>query len=102
MTDPMTNPVINVDFIQQRERSAIKHALAAVMALHDAVSLKHELRLPLLDATREAISELEDQVTSLKLALLRQNHPDQLELPMDLPSTKEGEHEASHRGDMAS
>ena len=77
----MTNPVINVDFIQQRERSVVKQALAAVAALNDAVSLKHELRLPLLDETRAGIAELEDQVTSLKLALLRAPHPDQLTLP---------------------
>ena len=78
----MTNPVINVDFIQQRESSSVvKQALAAVAALNDAVSLKHELRLPLLDETRAGIAELEDEVTSLKLALLRAPSQDQLTLP---------------------
>ena len=81
MTHPMANPVINVDFIQQRERSAVKQAVAAVTALHDALALKQEIRLPVLAETRDAILELEERVTSLKMELLRAPHPDQLMLP---------------------
>lgn len=78
MTDLVTE---TVDFIQRRESSAVKQALAAVTALHDSISLKRELRLPVLDETREAILALEDQILSLKLESLRtQHHPNQLEL----------------------
>jgi hypothetical protein len=63
--------VDTVDFIQRRESSAVKQALAAVTALHDAVALKQEIALPVLPETRQAIAELEDVIGSLKLKLLR-------------------------------
>jgi hypothetical protein len=50
--------------------------------------------------TREAVAELEEMVTSLKLDLLR-HHPDQLQLPLDLPDALEGEQKASHQDDVA-
>ena len=75
MTDLVTE---TVDFIQRRELSAVKQALQAVTALHDALALKRELGLPLLHETRQAITELEDEIGSLKLKLLRSPHPDQM------------------------
>jgi hypothetical protein len=101
MTDFVTE---TVDFIQRRESSAVEQALAAVTALHDALALKWELRLPVVAETRAAILELEDQILALKLESLRApHHPDQLVLPgmEGLPVAKEGKQEAS-RGDMAS
>ena len=52
----------------------------------------------------KAILELESEIGSLKLQLLRSPHPDQLMLPgmEDLPDAKEGKQEASHRDDVAS
>jgi len=78
-----------VAFIDSHELAVVKQALAA---MHDAVDLKDELGLPLCPETRAAIDELEAMVVSLKLALLR-HHPNQLELPLDLPA-EEREHEA--------
>ena len=79
MTDIM---VETVDFVQRRESSAVKQALQAVTALNDSISLKRELRLPVLDETRAAILELESQILALKLESLRAPHnPDQLTLP---------------------
>jgi hypothetical protein len=79
----MTNPVLNVEFIQQRERSAVKQALHAVTALHDALAVKREIGFPVLAETRQAILELQDQVLSLKEELLRSlsHDPAQLMLP---------------------
>ena len=45
----------NLSFIERRESSAVRQALQAVTALHDAVSLKREIRLPVLAETRDAI-----------------------------------------------
>jgi hypothetical protein len=87
-----------IAYADSRELSVVRELVHAV---HDAVSLKAELGLPLLPETRRAIDELEAMIVDLKLALLR-HHPDQLELPLDLPA-KEGTHEASrHRNDVAS
>jgi hypothetical protein len=55
-----------------------------VTALHDTLALKKEIGLPVLSETRDAITELEERVTSLKLESLRAPHPDQLTLP-DMP-----------------
>src|SRR5271167_4815801 len=90
MTDIM---VETVDFVQRRESSAVKQALQAVKALHDALALKREIRLPVLAETRDAILELEDRVLALKLESLRApQHPDQLVLPgMENLVPKEGE-----------
>jgi hypothetical protein len=51
-------------------------------ALRDCIDLKAELHLPLVPETRVAISEMEDAISPLKLAMLR-HHPDQLELPLE-------------------
>ena len=61
----------NLSFIERRESSAVRQALQAVTALHDALALKREIRLPVLSETRDAILELEERVTSLKLQPLR-------------------------------
>lgn len=80
MTDQIVTETI--DFVQRRESSAVTQALAAMTTLHHAVSLKHELRLPLLPETRAAIAQLEDQIQSLRLESLRAQHnPDQMVLP---------------------
>ena len=81
-----------VAFVQQREIAAAREA---VRALRDCVSLKRATHLPVSAETHRAVELLEAEIASLKVALLRRNHPDQMELPMDLPSTKEGEHEAN-------
>ena len=73
MTDIM---VETVDFVQRRESSAVKQALRVVKALHDALALKREIALPVLPETRAAVIELEDEIGSLKLKLLR-HHPEQ-------------------------
>jgi hypothetical protein len=71
-----------IDFIQRRELSAVKQALQAVTALHDALALKREIRLPVLAETRDAILELEDQILALKLESLHAlSHPDQPRVP---------------------
>jgi hypothetical protein len=88
-----------VAFVQQREIAAAREA---VRALRDCVSLKRATHLPVSVETHRAVELLEAEIASLKVALLRRNPPDQLELPMDLPSTKDGEQKASHRGDVAS
>ena len=87
-----------IAFADRRELIVVRQL---VHAMHDAVSLKQELGLPLLPETRRAIDELEAMIVDLKLSLLR-HHPDQLELPLDLPDAKEGGQKASHRGDVAS
>ena len=92
MTDTTSIEPKVVAFVQQRELAVAKDA---VKALHDCLALKRELKLPVLDQTRQAIQELEDGIHSLKVELLRSHHPDQLELPLDLPA-KEGKHEAGH------
>lgn len=88
-----------VEFVQAREVAAAREA---VKALHDCVALKRATHLPLLAETHRAVEQLEDEIHSLKLALLRQNHPDQMPLPGMEDLSKEGKQEASHRGDMAS
>jgi hypothetical protein len=90
MTDISIGPQV-VAFIDQRELAVIKQALTAMA---DCISLRREVGLPELAATRQAVDQLEDMVTDLKLSLLR-HHPDQLELPLGLPA-KEGKHEAGH------
>jgi len=77
MTDTSIKPEV-VAFVQQRELAVAKDA---VRAIHDCLALKRELKLPVLDQTRQAIQELEDGIHSLKLELLRSHHPDQLTLP---------------------
>jgi hypothetical protein len=67
-----------VSFIDTREMNAVREALRAV---RDAISLKHELGLPLLSSTREAILAMEAEISSLKLALLRDPHVGQMVLP---------------------
>lgn len=52
----------NLSFIERRESSAIRQALQAVTALHDALALKREIRLPVLAETRDAILELESEI----------------------------------------
>ena len=88
-----TNVEHNVDFIEQHERAVVKQALQAVAALHDALALKREIALPVLPETRAAVIELEDEIGSLKLKLLRPLHPEQPPLPgmEDLTVAKEGE-----------
>ena len=95
MTD--TNVEHNIGFIEQRERSAVKQAVAAVTALHDALALKRTIGLPTLPETRDAILAMEAELSSLKLALLRAPHADQPTLPgMEvLHDAKEGEQEAN-------
>ena len=95
MTD--TNVERNVAFIEQRERVVAKQALAAVTDLHDVIALKRQIRLPVLPETRQAIQELEGEIGSLKLKLLRSPQPDQPPLPgmEDLTVAKEGEPEAN-------
>jgi hypothetical protein len=90
-----------VAFIDSHELAVVKQALAA---MHDAINLKAEIGLPVLTETRQAVEQLESEIHDLRLALLRQNHPDQpvLDGMEDLPVAKEGEQKASHRGDMAS
>jgi hypothetical protein len=91
MTD--TNIEHNVAFIDQRELSVVRQALEA---MRDCIDLKREIGLPVRPETRQAILELEDEIGSLKLELLRAPHPDQLMLPgMEDLSTKEGKQEAN-------
>ena len=78
-----------VTFIQRRESSAVKQALAAVTALHDALALKREIRLPVLSESRDAILEPEDQIHSLKTELLRSPQPGQMMFP-GMPETWPG------------
>jgi hypothetical protein len=87
-----------IAFADRREMTVVRELVRAV---RDCIDLKHEIGVPLLPETRAAIDELEDMIVALKLSLLR-HHPDQLELPLDLPDAKEGEQKASHRGDVAS
>ena len=83
----MTDQIVaeTVDFVQRRESNAVKQALQAVKTLRDTLALKRDLRLPVLDETREDILVLEDEVHGLKLESLRPPHdPNQLELfPVD-------------------
>ena len=89
MTDLVTE---TVDFVQRRESSAVKQALRAVTALHDALAPKREIGLAVLAGTRQAILELESEIVSLKLELLRPLHPEQPTLPgMEDLVPKEGE-----------
>ena len=78
-----------VAFVDQRELNVVRQALKA---MRDCIDLKRELGLPVLPETREAILELESEIGSLKLQLLRSPHPDQPTLPgmEDLPVAKEG------------
>jgi hypothetical protein len=77
-----------IAYADSRELSVVRHLVHAV---HDAISLKGELGLPLLPETRAAIDDLEAMIVDLKLALLRMHHPDQLQLPLEDPDAKEGE-----------
>jgi hypothetical protein len=63
--------------------------------LHDALALKREIRLPVLGETLEAILELESEIGSLKLQLLRSHHPDQIVLPGMEDLAKDAKHEAN-------
>ncbi len=82
-----------IAFANQRELTVAKDA---VRALHNAVNLKHTLGLPVLPETRQAILELEDEIASLKLELLRSLHPEQMTLPgMEGLVAKESEVEAN-------
>ena len=93
-----TNVEHNVDFIEQHERAVVKQALQAVAALHDALALKRETALPLLPETWAAVIELEDEIGSLKLKLLRSPQTGQLTFPgMDHPSSTV-DHPDGHHG----
>ncbi len=98
MDTPTTRTEV-IAFVQQRELAA---ARAAVQALHDCVRLKRATHLPVLASTLRAVEQLESDIHDLRLALLRRNHPDQMELPMDLAAPKEGEQEARRNDDVAS
>jgi hypothetical protein len=83
-----------VAFVQQREIAAAREA---VRALRDCVSLKRATHLPVSVETCRAVEQLETEIHSLRLALLRQNHPGQPALPGmdDLHEAKEGEQEVN-------
>jgi hypothetical protein len=102
MTSSNTVTNLQADVVAFVDRREMVVAREAVKALQDAVDLKAELGLPVLPETRAAIAELEAQIHSLKQALLRSPHPDQLMLTgMEGLVAKEGKQEAS-RGGVAS
>jgi hypothetical protein len=68
---PDTNVQYNIGFIEQHERAVVKQALHAITALRDGIDLRREIGLPVLAETRDAIVELEDQVASLRVEMLR-------------------------------
>jgi hypothetical protein len=57
--------------------------------------LKKAIHLPVLAETHRAVEQLESEIHALKLALLRRNPPDQLQLPLEDHDAKEGEQEAN-------
>ena len=78
-----------VSFIDTREITVVREALRAV---RDCLDLRLEVGLPVPQATRDAVFALADEVSDLKIRLLR-HHPEQPPLPgmEDLPVAKEGE-----------
>ena len=56
-----------VTFVQQREVAAAREA---IKALHDCVALKKAIHLPVLAETYRAVQQLEDEIASLKVALV--------------------------------
>src|ERR1700736_6041763 len=70
-----------IDYVQAREVAAAREA---VKALHDCIALTRAVHLPVQAETYRAVQQLEEEIASLRLALLRRNPPDQLELPMEV------------------
>jgi hypothetical protein len=100
MTDTTSIGPNVIAFVDQRELSVVKQALTA---MQDCLALKVEIGLPVLAETRAAIQELEDGIHSLRLALLRSPHADQMVLPGIENLSKDGEQQhTSHRDNVAS
>ena len=88
-----------IDYVQAREVAAAREA---VKALHDIVALKRAIHVPLSVETHRAVQQLEEEIASLRLALRRRNHPDQMELPGMDQVAKEGKQEGRRNDDVAS
>ena len=88
MTDIM---VETVDFVQRQESSAVKQAMQAVKALHDALALRERYAFPSWTRPERQSVNWRTRSHSLRLESLRSPQPGQLMFPgMDDASSASG------------